>query len=46
MFGWEYKLVVPMKIRVRIGVMQREFNRVGEEGPDDDRTADRTADSR
>jgi hypothetical protein len=41
MIGWEYKLVEPkMKIRVRIEVMEREVNRVGEEGPDGDRTAD------
>jgi len=29
-----------VQLRVRIKVMEREFNRVGEEGPDDDRTAD------
>jgi hypothetical protein len=35
MIGWEYKLVEPkMKVRVPIEVMEREFNRVGEEGPD------------
>ncbi len=30
---WEYKVVEPnMKIRDRIEVMEREFNRVGEDG--------------
>jgi hypothetical protein len=42
----ERRAVEPnIKIRVRIEVMEREFNRVVEEGLDDDRTSDNTSDS-